>query len=115
MQTNKEVSLPAANAAEIAPFTLVKMTATGVAVAGAADRAIGYVLPGDLNREYPTIHLIGIYAELIQSTTEVIAVGDQIEQDALGKIKKFDGTGTAIGVAVTAGTTADGRIDAILY
>lgn len=114
MQTNNEVSLKAASGASIAPFTLVAMTADGVAPCGAEDRAIGYVLPGDLNREYPTIHLFGFYAELIQSATESIAVGDEVECAADGKIAKLT-TGEPLGVAVEAGSTADGRVDVVVY
>ena len=114
MQTGPVASLHAANDAEIAPFTMVKMTSGGVAAAGANDRPIGVVLPGDLNRNYPTIQLLGFYVEAIMGDGTDIAAGDELEMAADGKIVKKS-TGNPIGVAVTAGTLVGDRIEAIVY
>ena len=114
MQTGNIVSLHAASDAEIAPFTRVKMTSTGVAVAGAADTAIGSTLPGDLNRNYPTVQLFGDYVEAMLGADAAVVAGDEVEAAASGKVIKKN-TGDAIGVAITGGTLTNDRIDVVIY
>ena len=114
MNPNNVVSLKADPDAIPAPFTRVKMTAVGVAAAGATDRAIGIVLPGDLERNYPAVQLFGAQIEAIQGNATAIAAGDELEAAADGKMVKKT-TGQAIGVALQAGAQADDRLDAIIY
>ena len=97
-------SLPAA-AADITPFARVKMTSTGVALAGAADVAIGTFLPADpgMDREAAIQPFgIGLHFAIIGNGTDV-AVGDELQPAAGGKLVKKT-TGPTVAVACEACT-----------
>lgn len=112
MNTENVISLEAVRANLLA-FRRVKMTAAGVDYAAAGDLCIGTILPGDLNRDYPTIQLTGRYVEAVLGNATDIARGDLLEGAADGKLVKHV-AGVVIGVAVTGATEADDRFEAIL-
>lgn len=112
MNVENVISLKAVG--DILPFRALKMTANGVDYAGAADKVIGWSLPGDLNRNYPSVQLHGRFIEATCGSATAIAVGDEIEQAANGKYIKKN-AGTSVGVAITAGGNDGERFDAIMY
>lgn len=114
MNTNPVFSLPSSDEA-LEPFRRVKMTAAGVAYCAAEDASIGTTLAGDLNRDQAAIHskAVGIHnAET--SAAGAIAVGDEIQGSADGKITKL-AAGTAIGVALEAVAEAGAVIRVVYY
>lgn len=98
--------------AELLPHRAVKVTTTGIDYAGAADIAIGITLPGDLNRDYPSVQLIGRYAEAVLGNATDVVRGDALEQAADGKLVKAT-TGKIVAVAWTGATEAGDRFEAI--
>ena len=112
MNTGTVISLEAV--ADLLPYRAVKMTATGVDYAGAADEAIGFTLPGDLNRNYPSVQLHGSYIEATAGNATAIVRGDLLEGFAGGKYVKRT-AGTIIGVAVSASGATDDVFEAIIY
>ncbi len=118
MNQNNVISLPA-NAA-LSAYTLVKVLATGkVDVAGAADKVIGSVLVDcdpATGKGIADIHLTngtGVMYVTVGNAT-AIAVGDEVEQLASGKIGKFV-AGTKVGVALQPATSADTIIRVLTY
>lgn len=113
MNTENVISLPTSDAA-IPYFRRVKMTATGIALAGAADKAIGTVLPSDPGtRDGATTAAVqrlanGIHFATTGSAT-AIAVGAQLEAVADGKLV-VKNTGDAVAVALEASAAADNVI-----
>lgn len=115
MNQNNIFSLPAA-ATDLVPFRRVKMTSTGVNYAGATDAAIGTLLPGDPGDETQAAiqgSECGLHFATVGSAT-AIAVGDEIEGAASGKVVK-KASGTAIGVATEASTASDDVIRVRYY
>lgn len=112
MNVENVISLEAVG--DILPFRSLKMTANGADYAGAADKVIGWSLPNDLNRNYPSVQLNGRYVDVTCGSATAIARGDEIEQAANGKYVKKN-AGTAVGVAVTPAGADGERFDAILY
>ena len=112
MNTENVVSLEAVSA--LAPFLRVKMTAAGLDLAGPNDRAIGITLPGDLNRTYPSVQVIGMYAEAVLGNGTDVVRGDELEAGAAGVlVKKTAGVGIA--VAVTGATEAGDHFDVMYF
>jgi hypothetical protein len=112
MNSNNVISLPAV--ADLLPFRAVKATALGIDYAGAADKVIGFTLPGDLNRNHPTVQLHGSFIEAVLGDGTDIAAGDELEQFAGGTyIKK--GAGTAVGVALAVATIVGDRFNAVIH
>jgi hypothetical protein len=105
MNTSPVVSLQAVSDA-LLPYRTVKMTAAGVDYAGPYDRAIGVILPGDLNRDYPSVQIIGILGEAVLGNATPVVMGDELEQSADGKLVKLT-TGEPVAVALEGATTAD--------
>jgi hypothetical protein len=112
MNSENVISLEAVSA-NLLPYRRVKMTAAGVDYAGAGDLCIGHILPGDLNREYPTIQLTGRYVEAELGNATDIVRGDLLEAAANGTLVK-QVSGTVAGVAVSGATEAGDRFEAIL-
>lgn len=113
MNTENVISLEAVSA-ELLPFRHVTMTANGVDYAGPYDRAIGYTLPGDLNRDYPSIHLFGWLTESTLGNGTAVVRGDELEQAADGKLVKKT-TGNAVAVAVEDASADGERFRAVHY
>ena len=113
MNCNPVFSIAAS--AVLAPFRRVKMGANGVEYAGAADAHIGTTLPGDLNREQAAVQskAVGIHNATTADAT-AIAVGDEIEGAADGKVVKKD-ENPAIGVALEAVAEADAEVRVVYY
>jgi hypothetical protein len=111
------ISLPAATGVTIPPFRRLKMTATGVDLAGAADRCIGTSVPGDLNRNQVTVLLHGRFAEAELGNTTAVVAGDEIAAAANGRVVKRAGEATAVGVAVPGANASQvgDRFDVIYY
>jgi len=112
MNTENVISLEAVSDA-LLPFRRVKMTATGIDYCGVGDTCIGVILPGDLNRLYPTVHLAGKFVEAVAGNATAIVRGDNLEAAAGGKLVK-QVAGAIVGVAVTGATEEDDRFEAIL-
>jgi hypothetical protein len=98
---------------------IVKKTATGVALADSADKAFGVNLrPIDqdvVGERIASVALIGYgshYVTMGDGTD--IAEGDEIELSNNGTIVKKN-AGTAIGIALEAGTIVGQQIRAVLY
>lgn len=113
MNPHNEASLEAVSE-DLLPFRTVKMTVDGVDYCGPYDRAIGTILPGDLNRGFPTIQLFGSLIEAEIGNATAVARGDELEQAADGKFVKKT-TGNAVAVACEAASAAGDRIDAVYY
>lgn len=106
------ISLEAA-IAEPAPYRALKVTANGVNYAGVGDTAIGISLPGDLNRKWATVQLIGRFAEgELGNGTDVVR-GDLLEQSADGRFVKHT-TGKIAAVAWSGASEAGDRIEMIV-
>jgi hypothetical protein len=119
MNFNNVVSLPAAVNLAGLENTAVKLTATGVDVAGATDRVIGTVIRGAAAGGTVDVFLKanGFHYVRIGSTqTTALAVGDELEQAAGGTyIKKSAGQVTALAIeAAPGGSNNGGQIRAIL-
>ena len=99
--------------AELLPFRAVKVTSTGIDYAGASDICIGVTLPGDLNRDYPSVQLFGKYVEAVLGNGTDIVRGDALQQAADGKLVKHT-SGKIVGVAWTGATESGDRFEAIL-
>jgi hypothetical protein len=112
MNTNNVVPFEAV--AELLPYRRVSMTAAGLDYATAATRCVGITLPGDLNRNYPSVQLLGILAEAVLGNATDVVRGDALEGAADGKLVK-KAAGVAIAVAVTGATEAGDRFEAIYY
>jgi hypothetical protein len=112
MNTENVISLQAVSASLLA-FRRVKMTPTGVDYAGVGDTCIGVILPGDLNRDYPTIQLCGRYAEAVLGNGTDVIRGDDLEAAADGKLVK-QVAGAIVAVAVTGATEALDRFEVIV-
>ena len=112
MNVENVISLPAVG--DILPFRNLNLPAGGVDYAGAADQVIGWSLPGDLNRNFPSVQLNGRFVEATCGSATAIAPGDEIEQAADGKYVKKN-AGTTRGVAITAGGGDGTRFDAIIF
>ena len=112
MNTENVISLEAVSDA-LLPFRRVKMTAAGIDYAGVGDTCIGVILPGDLNRLYPTVQLAGIYVEAVLGNGTDVVRGDDLEALAGGKLVK-QVAGAIVAVAVTGATETDDRFEAII-
>lgn len=107
MNTQPVFSVPA-SATDLVPFRRMKMTATGAAYAGAADIAIGTLLPGDPGHESQAAIqdlFTGLHFATIGNATAV-AVGDALEAAANGKLVKKT-TGDTVAFALEAASAAD--------
>jgi hypothetical protein len=116
MQNTSPVFSVPASATDLVPFRRAKVTATGAAYAGADEAAVGTLLPGDPGDDlYSAIQdlTFGVHFAVMGSDTN-IAVGDEIEAAADGKIVKL-AAGPAIGVALEAGTDEDDMIRVKYY
>lgn len=116
MQNSSPIFSFAAAADDLVPFRRVKITSTGAAYAGVADVAVGTLLPGDPGGDTTAAiqgHEFGIHFATMADGTN-IAIGDEIEAAANGKIAKLS-TGAAIGVALEAGTDTDDMIRVRYY
>lgn len=116
MQNTSPVFSVAASATDLVPFRRVKMTSTGAAYAGAAEVAVGTLLPGDPGDETQSAVQgleFGVHFATMGDGTN-IAIGDEIEASANGKVIKL-GSGPAIGVALEAGTDEDDVIRVRYY
>lgn len=100
---------------ELDAFRRVKMTASGVAYAGATDAHIGTTLPGDLNRDQAAVQSkgVGIHVATTSAATAIVA-GDELQGAADGKVTK-KAAGDAIGVALEGAAAADSEIRVIYY
>lgn len=106
------ISLEAA-IAEPAPYRSLKVTVDGVNYAGVGDTVIGITLPGDLNRNYPTVQLIGRFAEgELGNGTDVVR-GDLLEQAANGRFVKHT-TGKIAAVAWSGASETGDRLEMIV-
>jgi len=112
MNTENVISLEAVSDT-LLPFRRVKMTALGIDYAGVGDTCIGVILPGDLNRLYPTVQLAGIYVEAVLGNGTDVVRGDDLEALAGGKLVK-QVAGAIVAVAVTGATETDDRFEAII-
>jgi hypothetical protein len=113
MNSENVISLQAVSA-NLAPFRAVKVAAGGVDYAGAADEVIGFTLPGDLNRDYPSIQLHASFIEAEAGNGTDIVRGDTLEQAANGTYVKRT-AGTIVGVAWSGATEAGDRFEAFIY
>jgi predicted RecA/RadA family phage recombinase len=117
MNTGHVVSAVAAEDLSGKEFALVKLTSTGVAVAGASDKIIGTVIRGAAAGHAVAVFLVknGLQFVTVGNNT-AIAVGEELEQAANGTVVKKT-TGTAVGVAWEAApaNANTGKIRAILY
>jgi hypothetical protein len=112
MNSENVISLEAVGA--LLPFRAVKVTAGGLDYAGAADEVVGFTLPGDLNRTFPTIQLHGSFIEAELGNGTDVVRGDTLEQAANGTYVKRT-AGTIVGQAWTGATEAGDRFEAIIY
>jgi len=114
MNTNPVFSLPG-KLAKTEPDRRMKLSATGAEYCGAEESSIGTSLPGDLNTEQVTLQsrAVGIHNAETSAAT-AIAVGDQIQGAADGKITK-KASGTAIGVATESSSAAGSVIGVVYY
>jgi hypothetical protein len=104
MQNTSPVFSVPASAADLAPYRRAKITATGAAYAGSGEAAVGTLLPGDPGDEEQSAVqdlTFGVHFATMGSNTD-IAIGDEVEAAADGKIVKLS-AGPAVGVALEAG------------
>ena len=113
MNSENVISLQSA-LAEPAPFRAMKVTANGLDYAGAGDRVIGFTLPGDLNRNYPTVQLHASYIEAVLGNGTDVVRGDELEQAANGQYVKRT-TGAVAGVAWSGATESGDRFEAFIF
>jgi len=104
MNFNTVVSLPAAEDFGGLENTAVKLTATGVATAGATDRVIGTVIraaaqPFAIGKACDVFLKGNGFHYVRVGNSTAIAVGDELEQAAGGTFVKKT-TGTPVAVAV---------------
>jgi hypothetical protein len=117
MNYNNVVSLPAAVNLGGQEHTAVKLTATGVDIAGAADRVIGTVIRGAAAGSAVDVFLKSEGFRFVRiGNATAIAVGDELEQAANGQfVKKTTGTAAALAIeAAPASSNGGGMIRAIL-
>lgn len=95
---------------------LVKKTATGVDLCGATDKVIGSVHHDVKITQACDVLLFNGFPThfMVVGNATAIAVGDEVEQLASGKIGKFV-TGQKVGVALEAATSADSIIRVMAY
>jgi hypothetical protein len=113
--TSPVFSVPAA-ATDLKPFRRVKLTAAGAAYAGPGDTAVGTLLPGDPGDDLQAAVqdlTFGVHFAVAGSGTD-IAVGDEVEAAAAGKVVKLAG-GVAVGVALEACGDEDDMIRVKYY
>jgi hypothetical protein len=96
----------------------VKLTSTGIDIAGATDRIIGTLLRGAAQGFAVDVYLAnanGLHYVTLGSNTAV-SPGDELEQIAGGKFQK-KGTGTAVAVAwePSGSNPSGGIIRAVIY
>lgn len=117
MNYNNVISLPAAVNLGGLEHTSVKLTASGVDIAGATDRVIGTVVRGaaigsaaDVFLKYEGLRFVRV------GNATAIALGDELEQAAAGTfVKKTTGTVAALALeAAPAASNGGGMIRAIL-
>jgi hypothetical protein len=119
MNTNNVVSNIAAADLSGKEYCAVKLTSTGIALAGASDKSIGTLLRGNTSAKAVDVHLTGAASGLhfvnIGNNT-AIAIGDEIEQLANGLFAK-KASGTAVGQVweTTPANSSGGAVRAILY
>jgi hypothetical protein len=117
MNFNNVVSLPAAVNLGGLENTAVKLTATGVDIAGATDRVIGTVIRGAAAGGTADVFLKanGFHYVRVGNAT-AIAIGDELEQAASGSfVKKTTGAAAALAIeAAPANSNGGGQIRAIL-
>jgi len=111
MNSENVISLEAV--ADLLPFRAVKVAAGGIDYAAAGDTPIGFTLPGDLNRRYPTVQLCASYVEAVLGNGTDVVRGDLLEQASDGRYVKRT-TGAVAGVAWTGATEAGDRFDAFI-
>lgn len=117
MNFNNVVSLPAAVNLGGLEHTAVKLTASGVDIAGAADRVIGTVVRGAAAGSAVDVFLKAEGLRYVRvGNATAIAIGDELEQAASGTyVKKTTGTAAALAVeAAPANSNGGGMIRAIL-
>lgn len=117
MNFNNVVSLPAAVNLAGAEHTAVKLTASGVEIAAAADRVIGTVIRGAAAGSAVDVFLKAEGLRFVRvGNGTAIAVGDELEQAAGGTYQKKT-TGATAALAVEAAppnSNGGGMIRAIL-
>ena len=117
MNFNNVVSLTAAVDLSGKEHTAVKLTASGVNIAGAADRVIGTVIRGAAAGSAVDVFLNSEGTRFVRiGNATAIAIGDELEQAASGTfVKKTTGTPAAIAIeAAPANSNGGGMIRAIL-
>jgi len=114
MNSNPVISLLGVSSA-IPPFSALKVTATGLDVAGPGDRVVGFSLPNDLNRNQLTVQVHASYIEAVLGNNTAVVMGDYLEQAANGQYVKHV-SGVIVGVAwVSAATAAGDRFEAFIF
>jgi hypothetical protein len=129
MNTGNVISLPVAASLAGKEYETVKLTSTGVDIAGQYDQIIGTVLRGNQTNEGANLSTaVGMAADILLSAgnsvafakcgnATAIAMGDKLEQDSTsGRLVKWVG-GKVVGVAVDAlAASSDGGVfRAILF
>ncbi len=119
MNYNNVISLPAAANSLLAgkEHVAVKLTATGVDIAGATDRVIGTLVRGAAAGSAVDVFLKSEGTRFVRiGNATAIAVGDELEQAADGQfVKKTSGTPAALAIeAAPANSNGGGMIRAIL-
>ena len=112
MNTGTVISLEAV--ADLLPYRAVKLGAAGIDYAGAADEVIGFTLPGDLNRNYPSVQLHGSYIEATVGNSTALVRGDLLEGFAGGTYVKRT-AGTIVGQAIGPASVTGDVFEAIIY
>lgn len=117
MNFNNVISLPAAANLGGLEHTAVKLTASGVDIAGATDRVIGTVIRGAAIGSAVDVFLKAEGTRFVRvGNATAIAVGDELEQAASGSfVKKTTGAAAALAIeAAPASSNGGGMIRAIL-
>lgn len=117
MNFNNVVSLPAAANLGGLEHTAVKLTASGVDIAGASERVIGTVIRGASIGNAVDVFLKAEGFRYVRvGNATAIAVGDELEQAAGGTyVKKTTGAAAALAIeAAPANSNGGGMIRAIL-
>jgi hypothetical protein len=117
MNFNNVVSLPAAADLRGKEHTAVRLTATGVNIAGASDRVIGTVIRGANTGDAADVFLKAEGLRYVRvGNATAIAIADELEQAANGEyVKKTTGATAALALeAAPANSNGGGMIRAIL-
>lgn len=119
MNTNNVISNIAAADLSGKEYRAVKLTATGLDLAGAGDKVIGTILRGNTSAKAVDIHLVGVASGLhfvSLGNNTAIAIGDEIAQATGGVfVKKTNETAAGLAWEAAPGNSSGGAIRAILY